>query len=412
MNFKNVLSIKKEKEHIILKFMHIKLKLKRSFKLSDKNLNIEKNKIVFSNYFGKSYGCNPKAITEEIIRQNLPYKIIWLVENPKKERVNFPAGVKLVNYYSKSAMKELLTAQVWVDNNRKYYFWKNGLIKKAGQKYIQTWHGSLGIKKMEGDIENENISWRDFAKIDSENIDYIIANSTFLEKLFKRESCFWYDGNVLKFGHPRNDIFFASDDMQENIKQKVYKKLGIRNDYLKILYVPTFRDDGDVDCLDIDFENTCKALERKFNKKCAFLVRLHPNVPESKKEKIFNDGVLDATCYPDIQELLLASDIVISDYSSCVFDFMLTKKPVFIYASDIEKYNTERGFYYSLTETPFPIAKNNKELILNIENFSLEFYNERVEKFLTDKGCIDDGNASKRTVELIKKIMEEDSFNA
>ena len=99
MNFKNVLSIKKEKEHIILKFMHIKLKLKCSFKLSDKNLNIENNKIVFSNYFGKSYGCNPKAITEEIIRQNLPNKIVWLVENPRKERVNFPSKVKLVDYF-------------------------------------------------------------------------------------------------------------------------------------------------------------------------------------------------------------------------------------------------------------------------------------------------------------------------
>ena len=120
-----------------------------------------------------------------------------------------------------------------------------------------------------------------------------------------------------------------------------------------------------------------------------------------------SDSIIDVTMYQDIQELLASADIAITDYSSCIFDFMLTKKPGFIYATDIEEYNTERGFYYPLEETPFPIARNNEELIQNILNFDNEKYQQKVEKFLKDKGCIEDGHASERVVELIKEIINK-----
>ena len=93
---------------------------------------------------------------------------------------------------------------------------------------------------------------------------------------------------------------------------------------------------------------------------------------------------------------------MISDYSSCMFDFMLTRRPCFIYAEDIARYNDERGFYYPLEATPFPVATNNEELKRNILNFDNEKYVKEVDKFLEEKGCIDDGNASKKVVEIIK----------
>ena len=122
----------------------------------------------------------------------------------------------------------------------------------------------------------------------------------------------------------------------------------------------------------------------------------------------FSETVIDTSFYPDIQELLVASDGAITDYSSCIFDFMLSKKPAFVFATDIKDYNTDRGFYYPLKSTPFPVATNNKELEQNILNFDNEKYQKEVALFLKDKGCIEDGHASERIVDLIEKIMKDE----
>ena len=102
---------------------------------------------------------------------------------------------------------------------------------------------------------------------------------------------------------------------------------------------------------------------------------------------------------------MVYSDIMISDYSSCIFDYMLSKKPAFIYASDIEKYNNERGFFYPLETTPFPIITNNNELSEKILGFDYNIYKKNVEEFLKEKGCIDDGRSSERVVDLIETSL-------
>lgn len=95
---------------------------------------------------------------------------------------------------------------------------------------------------------------------------------------------------------------------------------------------------------------------------------------------------------------------MITDYSSCIFDFMLSRRPGFIFATDIEEFNTERGFYYPLEETPFPIARNNEELMQNIRNFDEAAYHNGVEEFLINKGCIEDGCASERVADKIAEL--------
>ena len=400
-------TITENREHLLIKILGVKFKINRLKNISIADQKIVNNKIVFSNYIGNSYGCNPKYITEEILKQRLPYELVWLVKDSKKMKSDFPKEVRLVDYFSKDGIKELLSAGIWVDNMRKRFFWEKGFKKKDGQFYIQTWHGSLGIKKMEGDIDNEDTEWRKLAKTDSQNIDLILSNSKFLDDLYKRESCFWYKGKVERTGHPRNDIFFKSEEEKNQIIKKVYSTLKIPDNAKTVLYVPTFRDDGDTSCLNIDFEKLKNALENKFNCKYQILMRLHPLVPSKEKSKIIKKDIIDAGIYPDIQELLLASDIVISDYSSCMFDFILTRKPVFIYASDIKKYNTERGFYYPLETTPFPIAKNNEELIENIKHFNYDKFRERVEEFLDKVECADTGTASEKVVNIIKEIIKQ-----
>jgi len=113
---------------------------------------------------------------------------------------------------------------------------------------------------------------------------------------------------------------------------------------------------------------------------------------------------VDATDYPDIQELMVAADAGITDYSSWILDYILTGKPGFIYAVDAEDYELTRGMYYPLKESPFSVAMSMEKLVENITGFDADVYANEVKHFLNRMGCVEDGNASSRTVEFIKQI--------
>lgn len=402
---KNLFNITNTGKHKAITIFGLKLQINMLKNLRKKKFPIE-NKIVFCNYMGKSFGCNPKYITEEIIRRNLPLEIVWLVKDKQASQKDFPKNVRVENYYSPEGIKELLSAKFWVDNHRKRFFWENGFKKNANQIYIQTWHGSLGIKKIEGAIAVEDEKWRKFAKIDSQNIDYLLSGSSIDSECMKKS--FWFDGEIIKTGYPRNDIFFANQTIKDEIKTKVHKSLNIPSDYKIALYVPTFRDSEELYPYYLDAKRIISTFENKFNAKFILAIRLHPNT-KSETSKIFrfSDNVIDATDYPDIQELLAASDTLLTDYSSSIFDFMLSKKPAFIYANDIEQYINERGFYYPLETLPFSIARDNYELVKNIEDFDFDKYQKDIDNYITANDYIADGKASIRVVDIIEKILNK-----
>lgn len=396
----------------LIMFLGIPIRIDRSkyYKKFCEEISINNNKIVFDNFNGGSFGCNPKYIAQEILRRNLPYELVWLVKSVKKETAKgiFPPEIKLVGYGTKQALKELAGAKLWIDNQRKNYFIKKGLTKKEGQYFIQTWHGSLGIKKLDADVDaftNEfKQEWVNRAKFDSSMWDYLLTNSEFENKIFRR--ALWFENKIIQFGHPRNDIFFKNTDQ---IKQKVKEFYNISEDKKILLYVPSFRDNGDIECYNLDYDRILDTLNYKFGSDWVCISRLHPRAKKFDKDLIpkDNERVIDGTFYPDIQELLVTSDVAITDYSSCIFDFMLGKKPGFIFATDSEKFNNDRGFYYPLEATPFPVASNNDDLINNIRNFDTDKYKIDVEKFLVSKGCIENGHASEKTVDLIEQLMKK-----
>ncbi len=391
------------KKHVRILGLHFKLELNRK-NLYKKyaNLPVKKNKIVFNNYMGNNFGCNSKYLTEEILKRKLPVDIVWLVKKTVPTD-NFPSNVRVVDYSSKNALFELATAKIWVDNYHKIFFIKRGLEKKDGQKYIQTWHGSLGIKKIEKVVDclTQDPFWVECAQKNSEMTDYWISNSKFETAVYQES--FWNVKNILELGHPRNDVFFTCN---ENIKEKVYECFNIDRNKKIALYVPSFREDEGLEYYTLDYLKVISELNNKFGSDFVFITRLHPRVAKYSS-LLLPESIIDGSLYPDIQELLYAADVVFTDYSSCIFDFMLSKKPAFIFATDIESYNNERGFYYPLESTPFPVACNNEELVENIKNFDIEKYKNDVDNFLKDKGCMEDGQASKRVVDLI-----EDIFNA
>ena len=403
----NIFSVKYDgKQHTEINILGLKIKVITEQK--DRKyyhyLPIQNNKIVFRNHTG-SYGCNVKYISEEILRQKLPYDIVWVVnKHILKFLKDYPKNVRLVMDSTSEAYKEYATAKIWVESERRYEFTKNGLFKRDNQIYIQTFHGSLGIKKTGEDrTDISKSSLRKVPHTDAKQIDYLISNGKYTSDFFKR--IFWNNGQILETGHPRNDVFFNDNTA---IKEKVYKHFNIPSDKKIVMYAPTLREDKDITCYTLDIHRLSEALSQKFGGEYVVITRLHPLILDLKYDFLMNfDDIIDATDYSDMQELLVSTDVLITDYSSCIYDFMLSRKPGFIFATDVKKYDNTRGLYYPLTSTPFPVASTNDELVEKIKNFDEEVYKKDVEEFLKEKGCIDDGHASERVVELIKNIIDE-----
>lgn len=355
--------------------------------------------------YQNDYVCNPKYIAEEILRQNLPYDLVWVV---KKDKLNpkFPKGIRLVDRNSYEFYREAITAKIWIDNSINF-FWED-IPKTKRQVLISTWHGSMGLKRV-GKDDNKNLKWVRKSERCDIDTDYCISNSEFENNVYKVTH--WNTRTILEYGHPRNDILFErKKEKIECLKKEVFKKLNISGNVKVALYAPTFRDSHNIECYDIDYDNLIKILKRKFGGNWIVLARHHFHLWNNKvaARSINNlESVINATEYDDMQELMLIADVGITDYSSWICDFVLTGKPGFIFATDIEDYNNERGLYYPLESTPFPIATNNDELINNILNFDDTVYQKKVESFIKDKGCVEDGKASFRVVEKIKEIIGE-----
>lgn len=403
--FEKIFSVKQLEKHKQYCFLGIKIKVpsKKIYDNRYQNLPIQNNKIIFRTSSG-AYTCNPKYIAQEILNQNLNYDLVWVVNKNILKYINdFPKEIRLVMEDTLEDYKEQASAKIWIDNERRMKYVKEGFNKRPEQIYIQTFHGSIGIKKVGIDRTDINPRASKNPRRDAEQIDYLTSNGKFTTDVFKR--IFWDNGKILEIGHPRNDIFFYSDEQKQHIKNKVFEKYNIPADKKFVLYAPTLREDKDTSCLTLDYEQTAKALSEKFGGEWFVMVRLHPLIIELKENlDLVSENIIDATEYSDIQELLTCADAVITDYSSCIYDYLLTGKPGFIYATDIAKYNNSRGLYYPLETTPFPIAQNNHEMIENIKNFDNEKYLNNAMKFIQEKGCVEKGYASREVVKLINEI--------
>ena len=209
---------------------------------------------------------------------------------------------------------------------------------------------------------------------------------------------FLYKGELSEIGTPRNDIFFQQ---KIEIINKVKKQYGIDSDTGIILYAPTFRTDSLFECYDIDLQNLQKEWECKTGKKFKTLVRLHPNLLKENGmfAKLMGDSVINASFYPDMQELLYSTDLLVTDYSSSMFDFMYTYRPVVIYAKDRNEY--VRGMYFKLEELPFLLINNNDEIKEKVRTLDMDSYVHRIKMFMDRIGSVETGNARKLAVEIL-----------
>ncbi|MBQ6823574.1 MAG: CDP-glycerol glycerophosphotransferase family protein [Clostridia bacterium] len=357
-------------------------------------LPVNKKKVVFSSYYGRGYSDNPKAICEAL--RGSDAKLVWLVKD-EKEAASLPEGVTPCPYDSPKRVFALATAGVWVDNCRKY-----DRFKKKNQYYLQTWHG-FPLKRIEKDAgEALGPDYEKGAKRDSAKIDLLLSNSAFCTEVFRR--CFWYNGEIAEFGSPRNDVFFH---LNPGVGEKVRRVLLLEEDRKLVLYAPTFRVDHSMDAYALDAAALGAACEKRFGGKWTVLIRLHPNVAGQSKNLFAYDGksVVDATMYPDMQELLCAADMLLTDYSSSMFDYALGGKPCLRFALDIELYRKDRNFYFTQEELPFPLADSNAALEQCVLDFDEECYRRTWARFAEKNGFYEDGNASVRCADwILEKI--------
>ena len=354
---------------------------------------INKKKIVFDNFLGKGYGCNPKYIAEEIIKQKLDYDLVWIVNDINTE---VPYQIRKVKAESIKALYELATARIWIDNVRNY----KGIHKKKGQFYIQTWHGGIALKRFEKDVEDTlDKEYLKQAKYDGTIIDLLLTNNEHQKKYF--EKVFWYNGEILCKGTPRNDVIYRNEP---KIKEKVYNYFDIDNKKKIVMYAPTFRKENGMGVYSFDYEKCCEKLSNKFGGEFVMIIRLHPNIAEKSELINYNDNIKNGSEYPDMQELIAATDVMITDYSSVSFDAGLVNKPVFILAKDFENYiKNDRKLLYDIKEIPFIINKTDIELYYCIENFEIKKYIEKLQCFYTKIGVVHNENSAKDIVDIINE---------
>ena len=355
---------------------------------------VRPGKVLFVNHTGSGYKCNPKYVCEELVRRGYGGELVWMGGLSRADRKQVPGRVKCVSLHGLQALWHLATAQVWVDNVSLLRFLNRGLVKKPGQTYVQTWHGSMGLKLDGLDTKTSDPGAVAALKRETPLVDFCIANSEHEAQFYARN---WFGGRkILKYGHPRNDVFFRD---REPLRQKVCLRLGLPPSSKLFLYAPTFRDGGTSDA-DLDVRSVVAALEGRFGGGWRFLFRPHP---KAKGRGLAAGGadVVDVSGYDDMQELLVAADAMATDYSSCICDFLLGGRPGFIFAPDLDAYANGRGLCYPLETTPFPVARTSSALAEAIRAFDAARYAASRGDFLAARGCVEDGKASSRVADLI-----------
>lgn len=363
-------------------------------------LPVCRNKIVFLNYDGKGYGDNSKYIAEEILRRNLPYKLVWLVS---RNNAYVPNTLRKAGLLGNRGFYELSTAKVIVNNCKSNL--PPDFRKKKNQFYLQTWHGDFALKFIEKEIETVlSATYLAHTKADSAMTDAVVTGSRSFSTIVKES--FWLPEKcaILEFGVPRNDLYFQGEAFKANLR----KRMGFSEGERILLYAPTFRDKGETDCYNLDFESVRDVLCQKTGDPWKIVIRLHPNITRQADRFRYDNSILNGSVYPDQQELCMISDCLITDYSSIMGDFMLMRKPVFLYVPDLERYagrNTGRGLRDLFYNLPMSFCRTQEELEAQIAGFDRESFTRDEEAYLQEHyQSIDDGHASERVVDYLLHI--------
>lgn len=343
--------------------------------------------LVLINGHGYKYNDSPRVIYKKMydLGLNEKYNIIWALNDPEKYSI---PGCKKIKMDTLEYFITALRAKYWiscVNIERGLHF------KKKNTIYLNTWHGAA-INVCGNGVKGRNdFHW--------EHIDYFCSCGKYDSKYFVRDFNL-NKSSLLLCGYPRNDELYVHDS---TVQQNMKKKLGLPIDKKAILYAPTWResDDGGETYKLIPPINW-KLWKETLGDEYIILLRTHPYTTELMNIE-FNSFVMDFTSYPEVNDLLIASDILISDYSSIILDYSIMCKPIICFGYDYSTYNNLRGFYYDLEkEIPNGVLKNEMEVLNHICNLDYEKECDKT-KFFKEKHMEYGGNA---TIECINKVFK------
>ena len=367
-------------------------------------LPVNAHRIVLSSSVAKSYSGNPKALYEELVREGLDkeYQCVWFYE---KHTFDIPGRHIQVKYGRLKYLFYMATAKFLIFDARQPEF----LRKRSKSIYLQTWHGTP-LKKLALDMdtvfmagETDIESYKESFRKNASTWDYLISQNPFSTETFRR--AFDFKKEMLETGYPRNDSLFRHNN-PDDIKE-IKNKLGIDENKKVMLYAPTWRDDSSFGLgryrytaeLDID------AMKEAFSDEYILIIKHHYLVEDNTDWSVYDGFVRVFDQSVDIAQMYLIADILITDYSSVMFDYSILKRPMYFYCYDLEKYkDVLRGFYFDFeNNAPGPISLSTAELILDIKHEEHEAYTDKYAEFVSAYNPWDNVNSSKNVLDVIFK---------
>jgi CDP-glycerol glycerophosphotransferase len=354
-------------------------------------LPIQIGSVLFDSFNGKVIGDNPLDIFLELQKNRPDLKFYWTVgENTKA-----PEGATGLRFESKQWLDLLASAEYIVANTSLPWYFR----KVSGQTYLQTWHGTP-LKRLVHDIPPGSLtkSYLDTMDREAGDWDYLISPSAFCTEVLPR--AFGYQGVVLETGYPRNDRL-SNHSAADRLK--IRESLGVTDPKtVLILYAPTWRDykrtaTGNWDL--VSYLQPDIELPAGFQ----IMFRGHTNTHNVSSAKAAGKS-LDVTRYPDVTELYIAADVLITDFSSVMFDFSVTGKPIIFLAPDLDRYREERGFYFDFeSEAPGPILSTEAEVIETLGRLpeTAKTFQKAYKQWQLKFNSLEDGKASGRVLRAV-----------
>lgn len=382
--------------------------IEKMLKLLTSWISYREGTVMFISYHGKGYSDNPRALYEFIIKDRRfdNWKFIWVA--PSDNLHMYDERTIVVKYGSVRYMYYLARAKFWVINCKMPEY----IDKKKGQVYLQTWHGTP-LKRLAHDLDvlnknnyyRSNLSYEEMTRsydIDVEKYDYMISPNSFTTEVF--QTAFGIDKDrLIETGYPRNDIL--SNATKEQI-QKIKVKYKIPQDKKVLLYAPTWRDNSYIASgytfeLLVDFYKWREKLGEEY----VVVFKPHYLISNEFDLKELEGFIYMVPSTTDISELYLITDVLITDYSSVFFDFAILNKPIYFYMYDLDEYKDElRGFYIDIyKDIPGDVFQEEETMLEEIRGNVFDY--NRLEQFNRRFNNMEDGNATKRVIDIVFNQM-------
>jgi len=365
--------------------------LHRSLRLRDQ--------LVFVSWKGKQCSDNPRAIADELRRRGDDREHIWVVRDTSIEA---PEGATVVRQWSREYYKALARSKYVIANDDM----PASYVKREGQIYLQTWHGTP-LKKIGFDIGQVKFAsgsgYLDHLEKDVAKWDLMLSPNPFSTPILRK--AFRFEGEIVETGYPRNDLLHSPNAPAH--AARIRERLGIPEDKKVVLYAPTWRDDRFYAGGRYRFDQRLDLLRarKELGHDHVFLIRGHHLIADDLYDPSYGDFVRNVTAYPDITDLYLIADVLITDYSSAMFDYAGTGRPMIFFTYDLERYRDQlRGFYFDFAErAPGPLLATSDEVLEALQDLdsAVAPYAPAYRRFAAEFHPRTDGLSSVRAADLL-----------